>query len=70
MFLLCYKILQLEKIEGAYFKYENSFPQSIAQKYPKNAFFGQKYRDRAFWVRNIGIIVFSRNFTTCDIRGY
>ena len=50
--------MQLGKFEGADFKYENSFPQSIAQKYPKKAFFGQKYKDRAFLFRNIGIFFF------------
>ena len=57
MFL--YKILQLDKLEGADFKYDNSFFKILAQK----------YQNKAFLVPNLGVFVFPQNFAIRQIQG-
>ena len=58
-FLVLHKILELDKFEGADFKYDNNFFQITAQKYP----------NKAFLVRNSQIFIFAPNFATRQIRG-
>ena len=57
--MLFHNILQLEKLNGADFKYEFFFSKILAQK----------YLNKAFLVRNLGIFVFSQNFASRKIRG-
>ena len=57
--LLLFKVLRFSKSEGADYKYGNNYFQSLPQKYPNKAFF----------VRNLGIFVFSEKFGTRQIWG-
>ena len=70
-FLFFRDILQLDKFEGADFKYGNSF-QILAPKYPNQAFlvpsFCQKYPSKAFLIPNLGISVSSQYLTITLIR--
>ena len=49
----------MDKLEGADFKYDNSFFKILAQKYP----------NKTFLVPNLAIFVISRNFASRSIRG-
>ena len=51
-------ILQLEKFEGANFKYHNSIFKVLVQK----------YQNKMFLAPNLGIFFFSRNFTIRQFR--
>ena len=44
-----HKFLQLEKFEGADFKYDNSILKIISQKYPNKAFLVKNTQIRHFW---------------------
>ena len=58
-FLVFLRNLELDKFEGADFKYDNRFFKTVAQKYPQEAFL----------VQNLGIFIISRNLATRQIQG-
>ena len=48
-------ILQIDKLEGADFKYDNSFSKHLAQKYPNKEYLVQNTQIRHFLVKNTQI---------------
>ena len=58
-FCFFHKILELDKFEGADFKYANSFFLILVKQYP----------NKIFLVPNLRIFVFSQNFQHRQIRG-
>ena len=48
-FLFFHKILQLDRFKGADFKYDNSFSNIIAHKYPNKAFWVKNTQISHFW---------------------
>ena len=53
-----HKILQLDKFEGADLKYDNSFLEILALK----------YGNKSFFVPNLDIFIFSRNFGLANLK--
>ena len=58
-FLLLHEILEIDKFEGADFKYGNRFSLIPVKKYP----------NKTFLVRSLGMFVFSKNFPVKQFGG-
>ena len=65
VFLFFRKILQLDKFEGADFKYDNSIFKILAQKYPNKAFLVKNTQIRHFWSQ-IQVFLFFRKISQLD----
>ena len=65
VFLFFRKILQLDKFEGADFKYDNSIFKILAQKYPNKAFLVKNTQIRHFWSQ-IQVFLFFRKILQLD----
>ena len=60
VFLFFRKILQLDKFEGADFKYDNSIFKILAQKYPNKAFLVKNSQIRHFWFQIQAFLFFRK----------
>ena len=62
-------MLQLEKFEGADFKYDNSIFKILAQKYPNKTFSVKNIQIRHFWSQTLAFLLLHEHFQINKFEG-